>query len=176
MGVYYDLQVVKNCLADIKSEREVVSADQVPEPSPTNPVQWKSVPKLSYGPNKKYPHLSKAVEVKMCPKEGRYMVAKQKIVPGDVLMVDTAYATSLFEDYYKSHCNHCFIRIKNEPVRCPTCDMHPMHGNKLPEGAPLGVPGPGVCGQHRYWQDGHLGLQDSGSNRLFLPQQPSRTI
>merc|ERR1712123_431711 len=85
--------------------------------------QWKSVPKLSYGPNKKYPHLSKAVEVKMCPKEGRYMVAKQKIVPGDVLMVDTAYATSLFEDYYKSHCNHCFIRIKDEPVRCPTCDM-----------------------------------------------------
>jgi len=121
--LFYFLQVVKNCLADIKSEREVVSADQVPEPSPTNPVQWKSVPKLSYGPNKKYPHLSKAVEVKTCPKEGRYMVAKQKIVPGDVLMVDTAYATSLFEDYYKSHCNHCFIRIKDEPVRCPTCDM-----------------------------------------------------
>jgi len=61
--LFYFLQVVKNCLADIKSEREVVSADQVPEPSPTNPVQWKSVPKLSYGPNKKYPHLSKAVEV-----------------------------------------------------------------------------------------------------------------
>ena len=49
------------------------------------------------------------------------MVAKQKIVPGDVLMVDTAYATSLFEDYYKSHCNHCFLRIKEEPINCPTC-------------------------------------------------------
>ena len=51
------------------------------------------------------------------------MVAKQKLVPGDVIMVDTAYSTSLFEDYYKSHCNQCFIRIKEEPVNCPTCDM-----------------------------------------------------
>lgn len=50
------------------------------------------------------------------------MVAKQKLVPGDVIMVDTAYSTSLFEDYYKSHCNQCFIRIKEEPVNCPTCD------------------------------------------------------
>ena len=50
------------------------------------------------------------------------MVAKQKILPGDVLMVDTAYATSLFEDYYKSHCNMCFIRITGEPVPCPTCN------------------------------------------------------
>merc|ERR1712013_703539 len=117
-----EMEVVKNSLADIQAEQRVATTDNLPDPSPTEPLQWKSVPKLSYGPNKKYPHLSKAVEVKCCPKEGRYMVAKQKILPGDVLMVDTAYATSLFEDYYKSHCNMCFIRITGEPVPCPTCN------------------------------------------------------
>jgi len=123
-----ELEVVKNCLADIQAERKAATSDDLPEPSPTEPLQWKALPKLSYGPNKKYPHLSKAVEVKSCPKEGRYMVAKQKILPGDVLMVDTAYATSMFEDYYKTHCNCCFIRIKGDPVPCPTCDTFSLLG------------------------------------------------
>ena len=57
------MQVVKNSLADIQAERRVSTTDNLPDPSPTEPLQWKSVPKLSYGPNKKYPHLSKAVEV-----------------------------------------------------------------------------------------------------------------
>eukprot|EP00092_Neocalanus_flemingeri_P009559 GFUD01010288.1.p1 GENE.GFUD01010288.1~~GFUD01010288.1.p1 ORF type:complete len:573 (+),score=99.99 GFUD01010288.1:78-1796(+) len=116
-----EMEVVKNSLADIKAEGEVINQDKLPEPSSSQPLEWKSPPKLSYGPNKTHPHLSKAIEVKSSKTEGRYMVAKQKILPGDVLMVDTSYATSLFEDYYKSHCNHCFIRIKEEPVNCPTC-------------------------------------------------------
>merc|ERR1712198_684269 len=98
-----------------------------------DPLPWKTLPKLSYGPNKKYPHLSKAVEVKSSTNEGRYMVAKQKIVPGDVLMVDTAYSTSMFEGYYPTHCNLCFIRLKEDCVPCPTCNKLDMHDNKLPQ-------------------------------------------
>ena len=132
-------QVVKNSLADITAEREVPHEDQIPQKTSTDPLPWKTLPKLSYGPNKKYPHLSKAVEVKhygykpqylLCnsvqvkssTNEGRYMVAKQKIVPGDVLMVDTAYSTSMFEGYYPTHCNLCFIRLKEDCVPCPTCN------------------------------------------------------
>merc|ERR1711892_539306 len=141
-----EMEVVKNSLADIKAEGEVICKDKIPEPSASEPLEWKTPPKLSYGPSKKYPDLSKAIEGKSSKTEGRFMVAKQKILPGDVLMVDTSYATSLFEDYYKSHCNHCFIRMKDEPVNCPTCSKLCMHDNKLPECPPMGVPGPRVCG------------------------------
>jgi hypothetical protein len=38
------------------------------------------------------------------------MVARQKILPGEVIMVDRPYATSLFSTFYSSHCLHCFRR------------------------------------------------------------------
>merc|ERR1719483_1635459 len=43
------------------------------------------------------------------------------ILPGDVLIVDTAYTTSLFSDHYSSHCLTCMSRI-GSPVPCPGCD------------------------------------------------------
>ena len=49
------------------------------------------------------------------------MVAKQKIVPGDVLVVEPAFSTSLFREFYSTHCLHCFETIKEEPVCCPGC-------------------------------------------------------
>ena len=82
------------------------------EPSDSDPKPWKPPPKLSYGQHKKYPHLSRAVDVKFSKAEGRYMVAKQKISPGDVLMVDRPYITSLFRPFSQSHCNLCFKRLQ----------------------------------------------------------------
>jgi len=122
-----NLEVVKNCLSDISPLREVLNSDHssLPPNKPTErlkPPQWKTPPTLSYGVNKKYPHLSKAVEVKTSAKEGRHMVAKQKILPGDVLIVDTAYTTSLFGNHYSSHCLTCMSRIVGTPVSCPGCD------------------------------------------------------
>ena len=49
------------------------------------------------------------------------MVAKQKIVPGDVLVVEPAFSTSLFREFYSTHCLHCFETIKETPVCCPGC-------------------------------------------------------
>lgn len=49
------------------------------------------------------------------------MVAKQKIVPGDVLVVEPAFSTSLFREFYSTHCLHCFETIKENPVCCPGC-------------------------------------------------------
>ena len=116
------LQVLKKGLQDVKSSRPPVD-DEVPSSPQCDPKPWKQPPKLSYGPNKKYPHLSKAVEVKTSKAEGRYMVAKQKISPGDVLVVDTPYITSLFSPYGQSHCSLCFKRVSEEwKVCCPYCD------------------------------------------------------
>ena len=49
--------------------------------------------------------------MKFSKTEGRHLVAKQKILPGDVLIVDTPYITSLFQDYQSTHCNYCFKRL-----------------------------------------------------------------
>ena len=54
------------------------------------------------------------MEVKFSKAEGRYMVAKQKISPGEVLVVDTPYITSLFSPYNLSHCSQCFKRVTEE--------------------------------------------------------------
>ena len=60
-------------------------------------------------------------QVKSSKSEGRYMVAKQKILPGDVLVVEPAFTTSLFRDFYSTNCLHCFQRLPEEPVCCPGC-------------------------------------------------------
>ena len=60
-------------------------------------------------------------QVKSSKSEGRYMVAKQKILPGDVLVVEPAFSTSLFRDFYSTNCLHCFQRLPEEPVCCPGC-------------------------------------------------------
>lgn len=50
------------------------------------------------------------------------MVAKQKILPGDTLVVDHSYATSLFCQYYPTHCYTCVSRIKDDDcISCPGC-------------------------------------------------------
>ena len=51
------------------------------------------------------------------------MVASQKILPGEVVIVDTAYTTSLFPPFYPTHCNACFTRLQcpESALPCPTC-------------------------------------------------------
>jgi len=65
---------------------------------------------------------SKAIEVKKSDKEGRYWVAKQRIVPGDVLVVDQSYIRALFPQHYKTHCYYCFVRLQETSTPCFTCD------------------------------------------------------
>ena len=60
------MQVVRNSLADISRQRESPKAEDIPAPTEEKKPPAKSLPQLSYGANKKYPHLSKAIEV-CCP-------------------------------------------------------------------------------------------------------------
>ena len=57
------LQVVRNSLADIVRLRERPKDENIPEPTDEKKPPRKDLPQLSYGANKKYPHLSKAIEV-----------------------------------------------------------------------------------------------------------------
>ena len=127
LSVLLEQDIVVNSLNQLKKEESV--NPEVPPPKPeTPPKPWKTPPKLSYGPNKKFPHLSKALDVKFSKAEGRFLVAKQKINPGDVLIVDTPYATSLFEEYKSTHCNYCFKRLpKDAAVDYPSCDKVNMN-------------------------------------------------
>ena len=59
-------EIVKTKLAELKLEKdEAVTEEVLPEkPDPEAVIKpWKTLPKLSYGPHKKFPHLSKAIEV-----------------------------------------------------------------------------------------------------------------
>jgi len=118
------LQTVKSCLDSIQPNR------QVPDPCRTccdgdlkEAKQWRDAPKLAYGRNKNYPNLSSAVEVKQSAEEGRYLSAKQRILPGDVLIVDQPYITSLFSTHYKTHCLNCMRRLTDVFVECSFCKL-----------------------------------------------------
>lgn len=60
--------------------------------------------------------------MKFSKTEGRHIVAKQKIIPGDVLIVDTPYIASLFPEHQDTHCHHCFKRLGDDCVPSPICD------------------------------------------------------
>ena len=60
--------------------------------------------------------------MKFSKTEGRHIVAKQKILPGDVLIVDTPYIASLFPEHQDTHCHHCFRRLGDDCVPSPICD------------------------------------------------------
>ena len=63
------LQVVRNSLADIARLRESPKDENIPQPTEEKKPPRKDLPQLSYGANKKYPHLSKAIEVGRIPLE-----------------------------------------------------------------------------------------------------------
>jgi hypothetical protein len=65
-------------------------------------------------------------QVRYCEREGRHMVARTKILPGEVIMVDPPYSTSLFSAFYHSHCLHCFKRWilwSTRPI-LQSCTLH----------------------------------------------------
>jgi len=114
------MKVVQNSLVDIVPTSEKVHEE--PKPTIERKRQRKEPPQLSHGANKMYPNLSKALEVKRTSAEGRHMIAKQKILPGEVLIVEQAQTTSLFRDFYPTHCANCFRRVEEEElVNCISC-------------------------------------------------------
>ncbi|CAK1555037.1 unnamed protein product [Leptosia nina] len=71
------------------------------------------------------PSMSNLLRITEEENKGRFVVAAGQIQTGDVLLVDSPYASCLESDYYGSHCSHCFKRLEScdnsAPIWCPNC-------------------------------------------------------
>lgn len=51
---------------------------------------------------------SKLLKMSETQKLGRFFVANEEIVPGDVLVAEDPYAACLMPEFFGSNCHHCF--------------------------------------------------------------------
>ncbi len=54
--------------------------------------------------------LSDACDVEYTTTQGRFIIAKRDIKPGEIILVEKPYASVVLLDHRKSHCHHCFRR------------------------------------------------------------------
>ncbi|CAG4984739.1 unnamed protein product [Parnassius apollo] len=80
---------------------------------------------LSSGAKLAMPSLSKLLKITEDETKGRFAVANSAVKTGDVLLIDSPYAACLLNDFYGTHCLHCFKRLDDcedrAPVWCPKC-------------------------------------------------------
>ncbi|XP_049884913.1 SET and MYND domain-containing protein 4 [Pectinophora gossypiella] len=100
------------------------------------------------GARQNMPALSKLVKITEEENRGRFAVAGARVRTGDVLLVDAPYAACLHQDYYGTHCTHCFKRLdqwsEEAPVWCPACSAVAFCGLSCREAA-LGSYHPHEC-------------------------------
>ena len=51
---------------------------------------------------------------------GRLLVAKEDILPGEIVIVETPYSSIVLPEYYGTHCQSCYARVK-APIPCWFC-------------------------------------------------------
>ena len=62
-------------------------------------------------PDSLYPDLASSCEVRESPQKGLYVVAKETIKPGDVIIKERPYAWTVEPDYKHTYCHHCISRL-----------------------------------------------------------------
>ena len=70
--------------------------------------------------NATFTSLTDHCEVVFSPDRGRYIVAKRDIKPGEVILVETPYASVVLPEYRWSHCHHCMSRTVSA-IPCMQC-------------------------------------------------------
>ena len=79
-----------------------------------------SAPNFPVKPNQVFPSLSSAIDVVYTPEQGRHLIAKRRIKPGEIVLIEKPFASVVLDNRYYSHCHHCFKRdITTLP--CPGC-------------------------------------------------------
>ncbi|KAG7163084.1 SET and MYND domain-containing protein 4-like isoform X1 [Homarus americanus] len=73
-------------------------------------------------PNPAMPSLSSAVELAFTQCQGRHLLAKHDINPGEVVAVDEGYLSLVIPDQCKSYCTVCLTRCL-APLPCPSCNL-----------------------------------------------------
>ncbi|CAL4124554.1 unnamed protein product [Meganyctiphanes norvegica] len=74
----------------------------------------------TYGNHETFITATSAIDIVVTKAKGRMAIAKKDIKPGDLIIVDSPYVTSLNFDLCSSHCHHCHKRC-NLPFPCNSC-------------------------------------------------------
>ncbi|XP_072758789.1 SET and MYND domain-containing protein 4 isoform X1 [Anoplolepis gracilipes] len=72
---------------------------------------------------------SSALEIRETSVAGKHAVATTEIHPGDILIVEPPLAGCLLPEFYGTHCQHCYARLK-APIGCPNCSCVAFCGRK----------------------------------------------
>ena len=72
--------------------------------------------------NSSFPTLSEKVEMRESTGQGRFLVARQTIDPGEVVSREEALAASLDPTHRAEQCTHC-LRHALAPLPCPSCAL-----------------------------------------------------
>ncbi|XP_018346341.1 PREDICTED: SET and MYND domain-containing protein 4-like isoform X3 [Trachymyrmex septentrionalis] len=75
---------------------------------------------------------SGALEIRETTTAGKHAVATAEIHPGDILLVEPPLAGCLLPEFYGTHCQHCYARLR-APVGCPNCSCVAFCGKKCRE-------------------------------------------
>ncbi|XP_018374892.1 PREDICTED: SET and MYND domain-containing protein 4 isoform X2 [Trachymyrmex cornetzi] len=75
---------------------------------------------------------SGALEIRETTTAGKHAVATAEIHPGDILLVEPPLAGCLLPEFYGTHCQHCYARLR-APVGCPNCSCIAFCGKKCRE-------------------------------------------
>lgn len=78
------------------------------------------VPPLAVGSHPVFPSLSKKLEMRYSPTQGRYVVAAEDIKVGDYLCTEKPYAAVLLWEEFGTHCQNCFL-VTKAPIPCTNC-------------------------------------------------------
>ncbi|XP_066587691.1 SET and MYND domain-containing protein 4-like [Prorops nasuta] len=109
------MEASKRCINEM--EKALVPAASVLN---ENEARSYRLPSISVGRNPKYPHASVQLEIQETHMAGKQAVATMEINPGDVLVVEPPQAGCLLPEFYGTHCQQCFSRLR-APVGCPNC-------------------------------------------------------
>ncbi|KAL0129154.1 hypothetical protein PUN28_004087 [Cardiocondyla obscurior] len=77
---------------------------------------------------------SGALEIRETTTAGKHAVATAEIHPGDILLVEPPLAGCLLPEFYGTHCQHCYARLR-APVGCPSCSCVAFCGKKCRDAA-----------------------------------------
>ncbi|XP_025991566.1 SET and MYND domain-containing protein 4 isoform X2 [Solenopsis invicta] len=72
---------------------------------------------------------SGALEIRETTTAGKHAVATAEIHPGDILLVEPPLAGCLLPEFYGTHCQHCYARLR-APIGCPDCSCVAFCGRK----------------------------------------------
>lgn len=107
-------KLIRDCHGKVKEP-----ADDVP-PSVEDTLRPLQVCPELHDRHEKYLSLSSACDVGYTPEEGRYIVAKREISPGEVILVEKPFASVLLRSNYSYHCHHC-LTFTMDAIPCDVC-------------------------------------------------------